>query len=95
MFSNLKESTLWTLAFFAIFFRYLWLGIIALSDWLKGFALVDKWFFTFFLTKVAIVLVGLLMTPIPLWILLGVSFLPLPVILSIFFVAFIVMFKQF
>jgi hypothetical protein len=95
MFSNLKESTLWTFALFGTFLAYLWFGTIALTDWMKGFALVDKWFFTFFLTKVGVALIGLLMTPFPLWLLIAISFLPLPVVLPIFFIAFIVMFKQF
>lgn len=89
MFSTLKESAVWTLLLFLRFFQIIWFFIIALSDWMKGFALVDKWFFTFFLTKVAVVLIGLLVTPFPLWVLIPLSFLPPPILMTVFFVTLI------
>jgi hypothetical protein len=94
MFSYLRESTAWTFALFGRFLFIVWFGMIALTEWLKGFALVDKWFFTVFLGKVVIILVGMLMTSIPLWILFLISFLPVSVIGPLFFIAFIVMLSQ-
>lgn len=77
------------------FFKFAWYGIIAVSDWLKGFALVNEWVFTFFLPKLAIVLIGLLVTPLPLWVLVILSFLPLGLTSALIFVAFIVAFLHF
>lgn len=62
---------------------------------MKGFAIVNKWFFKVFLSKVAIVLIGLTMTPLSVWVLVGLSFLPVPVVMPVFFILFISMFKQF
>jgi hypothetical protein len=94
MFTTLKDVVLWTLALFGRLLYYLWFGVYALSDWLKGFALVEKWFFTFFLSKVMIILLGLLMTHIPLWILVPLSFLSPRVVLPVYFVSFIYMLSQ-
>jgi len=95
MFSHLKESAIFTFKAMASFFNALTFGVVALSDWLKGFAPVNDWFFVFLLPKLLIVLIGLLVTSIPLWVLVLVSFLPLQIIVPVFFVAFIIMFKQF
>jgi hypothetical protein len=91
MFSILKESALWTFLIFKRFFQGVWFGIIALTEWLKGFSFIDQWFFTFLLPKLAIIFIGSLSTHIPLWILLIVSFMPIPIVGPLFFVAFIVM----
>lgn len=77
------------------FFKFLWYGVIALSDWLKGFALVDEWMFTFFLPKLFIVLIGLLVTPLPLWLLVLLSFLPLGLTSGLIFLAFVLAFLHF
>lgn len=95
MFSHLKEATIFTLALIAGFFRLLWFVIVALSDWLKGFASVDTWFFKFFLVKVVIILIGLIMTPFPFWVLVFLSFLPPPILAPLFFITLIIMLAHF
>lgn len=95
MFSHLLESILFTFKAAAVFFRFLWLGSIAVSDWLKGFPLVNKWYYSFLLPKILIVIVGSLVTSIPLWALILVSFLPAPIIGPLFFVAFILALAHF
>jgi hypothetical protein len=94
MLRNLFESFLFACKAIGAFFNILAFGVTALSDWSRGFAPVNKWFFVFFLPKMMIVAIGLIVTSIPWWILIGLSFLPTRVIGPIFFIAFIIMFKQ-
>lgn len=89
MFSQLKESIIFTFKVAGVFFKFFWLGIVAISGWLKEFPLINKWYYSFLLPKALIVIVGLLVTSIPLWLLIPLSFVPLPIIAPIFFVAFI------
>lgn len=86
-------GTLFTLV--GIIFNFFFYAIVALIDWLKVFPLIDKWFTSFFLPKVVVVVVGLLVTPIPLIWLLIISFLPPGIVFSVFFVAFIYAFAHF
>lgn len=95
MFSHLKESTTFTWKAVATFFTFFWFGIVAVSGWLKEFPLINKWYYSFLLPKALIVIVGLLVTPIPLWLLVPLSFVPLPIIAPIFFVAFILALAHF
>lgn len=88
--SHIRESVVFTWITVAVFFRYLWFCVIVLTDWLRGFSLVDKWVYVFFLPKVLVVVVGLLVTNIPLWLLIPFAFLPVQVVGPIFFIAFIV-----
>lgn len=89
MFFHLKEAVIFTWRAVATFFKFFFFGIIALSDWLKEFPFINKWYYSFLLPKALIILVGYLVTSIPLWLLILLSFLPLPVIAPLFFVAFI------
>lgn len=94
MLRNLFESFIWVCKAVYLFFYSITLGFRGIFEWLGGFAPVNAWFFKFFLPKLAIVVVGLLVTQIPLWILIILSFLPPGIVGPTFFVAFIVMFKQ-
>jgi hypothetical protein len=94
MFRNLFESFIYVCKVIVLIFRTITFGIVALAEWLGGFTLVDAWFFKFFLPKVMIVLIGMLVTPMPWWIIIFISFLPVRIIGPVFFVAFIIMFKQ-
>lgn len=95
MLSHLKEATVFALKAIATFFRFFWFGIIALTDWLKGFAVINEWVFGFLLPKVLIVLIGMLMTPLSLPVLILISFLPRGAAYAIIFLAFIFSFMQF
>ncbi|MEZ0209137.1 MAG: hypothetical protein ACAH17_03105 [Candidatus Paceibacterota bacterium] len=91
MFSVLKDSTVWVFFALVSFCQAIWFGGIALTEWLQGFAFVDEWLLTFLLPKIAVVLLGLWVTSIPLWALLLISFLPIGIVAPLFFIAFIVM----
>ncbi len=95
MFSHLKESTSVLASGVKVFFTFFFFGLIALADWLKGFALINQWVFIFLLPKILIVTVGYFVTPFPLWLLVGFSFAPVRIVAVIFFLAFIYMFAHF
>lgn len=94
MLHHVKESTVFTFGLVRTFFKFLWYGMVALSDWLKGFTLINEWVFVFFLPKLFIVLIGLLVTPLPLWVLIPLSFAPPGAVGGVFFIAFIMAFAQ-
>lgn len=95
MLSRLFEATFFTLKGVAVFFKFFWFGIIALTVWLESLAVVNKWLFIFLLPKIVIVLVGMVMTPIPLLVLVLISFLPAGAAYGIIFLAFLFSFMQF
>jgi hypothetical protein len=94
MLQNLKESTVFTFSLVVVFFRFFWFAIIALTDWLKGFAFINTWVFSFLLPKIGIIFIGHLITSLPWWLLVLLSFAPPGIVGAIFFVAFIVQFVQ-
>lgn len=89
MFSRLKESTIYALKAVATFFRFFWFGFVVLSGWVRSFAFIDKWVYVFLVPKILIVILWLLVTDIPLWILIPTSFLPVGIARPAFFIAFI------
>lgn len=95
MFYHLKEAVIFTWSSVTTFFRFFWLGMLALAEWLKEFPLIDKWYYSFLLPKAIIILVGYLVTSIPLWLLVLISFLPIGTIAPLFFVAFILALAHF
>lgn len=89
MFSHLKESTSVLASGIKVFCTFFFFGVVALSDWLKGFALINQWIFVFLIPKILVIAIGYLVTPFPLWFLVPLSFLPIRILLPIFFLAFI------
>jgi hypothetical protein len=89
MFYHLKEATLFTWKATATFFRFFWFGLVILLHWLRGFSFFNE-AYAFLVPKLLIIVVGLLVTNIPLWLLIPISFLPIAVVGPVFFVAFVV-----
>lgn len=95
MLVHIKDATIYTwkgVVIFFLFFRYI---IIALSGWLREFAFIDTWIFKFFLLKLGVIILGQVLTPIPLWVLILLSFAPPGVIGGVYFIAFLYAFVHF
>lgn len=68
---------------------------MAVVVWLRGFAAIDTWVFKFFLLKVFLIMIGMLVTPLPLWVLVLLSFAPPGIVGGIYFLAFLYAFMHF
>lgn len=89
MLSNLWESTKWSAhLFFRIGYSIglIWTG---LSLWLREFALVDKWVFQWLFPRVGLFLLGVLITPLPGWLLVLLMFAPPGLVAGVIFFSFL------
>jgi hypothetical protein len=92
-FSHLKTASKSTWKDISSFFAYLWLVLVVIFNWSKEFSPIGKTY-SFFIPKLVVIFVGALITGIPFLLLVPIAFLPVGLVVPVFFVAFVAMFRN-
>lgn len=92
-YSHIKTAAKSTWKEVAAFFIYLWLMLVVIFNWSKGFSPVGRTY-SFLIPKLIIVAMGALVTGIPFLLLVPIAFLPVGLVVPIFFAAFIAVFRN-
>jgi hypothetical protein len=93
MMKHVWEATVYASKKVALIFRALFLFYVALHDWAMRFSDV-KSVSSFIVPRIAAFIVGMLITPFPLWAVLVLSFLPTPAVGMIYIFSILVVLKQ-